>query len=101
VEELERVLNEAKDERPLQEFYRQHPYLLALAFRPHCCWVFPKPRLAGGQHIPDFLYCDQNSLGYQWTLIELESPTIEATNKDESVTRDCHLVDAALKAVLQ
>jgi hypothetical protein len=64
--------------------------MLALAFPIHCCWVFPKPRLGGGQHIPDFLLCDLNSLGYQWTLIELESPTMEATNKDESVSADCY-----------
>jgi len=90
VAELETILNEAKDERPLQEFYSKHPYMLALAFGPHCCWVFPHPRLGGGRYIPDFLYCDLNSLGYQWTLIELESPTMEATNKDESVSKDCH-----------
>src|ERR1700722_17723115 len=63
VEELATILGEAQDERPLQEFYTKHPYLLALAFRPHHCWVFPLPRLGGGQHIPDFLYCDRNSLG--------------------------------------
>jgi hypothetical protein len=89
-DELEKVLNEAEDERPLQKFYTEHPYLLAIAFRPHCCWVFPKARLGGGQHIPDFLYCDKNSLGLEFTLIELESPKMEATNKDESVSKDCH-----------
>jgi Domain of unknown function (DUF4263) len=90
MEEGATILNEAKDERPLQEVYTIHPYLLALAFGPHCCCVFPLPRLGGGQHIPDFLYCDLNSLGYQLTLIELESPTMEATNKDESISRGCH-----------
>jgi hypothetical protein len=52
--------------------------------------VFPKPRLGGGKFIPDFLYCDLNSLGYTWTLIEFESPTLDATNKDGSVSHDCH-----------
>jgi hypothetical protein len=87
---LEKVINEAEDERPLQAFYTEHPYLLAIAFRPHCCWVFPLPRLGGGKHIPDFLYCDRNSLGFSWTLVEFESPRIEATNKDESVSRATH-----------
>src|SRR5262249_35810279 len=71
-------------------FYTKHPYMLALVFPVHCCWVFPKPRLGGGKWVPDFLLCDKNSLGYQWTLIELESPTMEATNKDQSVSHDCH-----------
>lgn len=90
LEELEKILDEAENEKPLQKFYTDHPYLLAIAFRPHCCWVFPLPRLSGSQHIPDFLYCDHNSLGYQWTLIELESPKMEATIKNGSVSADCH-----------
>lgn len=87
-DELHTLLNETKDERPLQSFYTEHPYLLA--FPVHSCWLFPKPRLGGGQWIPDFLLCDRNSLGYKWTLIELESPTLEPTNKDESVSAACH-----------
>jgi Domain of unknown function (DUF4263) len=89
LDELEKILNEAEDERPLQAFYTAHPYFLANIFQPHCCWLFPKPRL-GGEYIPDFLYCDHNSLGYAWTIIELESPKMEATNKDGSVSADCH-----------
>ena len=89
-EELATTLNEAKDERPLQEFYTEHPSMIALVFPVHCCWVFPKPRLGGGKWVPDFLLCDKNSLGYRWILIELESPTMEATNKDESVSAGCH-----------
>jgi hypothetical protein len=89
-EQFENTLNEAQDERPLQAFLTEHPYLLALAFPVHCCWLFPKPRLGGGMHIPDFALCDKNSLGYKWTLIELESPTMVATNKDESISKDCH-----------
>jgi antiviral defense system Shedu protein SduA len=89
-DELKTTLSEAKDERPLQEFYAGHPNLLALVFPVHNCWVFPKPRLGGGKWIPDFLLCDRNSLGYHWTLIELESPTVEATNKDESISAGCH-----------
>jgi hypothetical protein len=90
LDELRRILDEAQDERPLQQFYMEHPYLLALAFPVHCCWVFPKPRLGGGKWIPDFLVCDLNSLGYRWILMELESPRMEATNKDESISADCH-----------
>jgi hypothetical protein len=89
-DQLKKTLDEAKNENPLQAFFTEHPYLLALAFPVHFCWVFPKPRLGGGKWIPDFLLCDRNSLGYKWRLIELESPTMEATNKDESVSANCH-----------
>jgi hypothetical protein len=89
-EAFERTLNGAEHERPLQVFLAKHPYLLALAFPVHTCWLFPKPRLAGGMFIPDFALCDKNSLGYKWRLIELESPRMRATNDDGSVSRDCH-----------
>jgi len=36
LDELAQVLNAAQNEKPLQEFYAKHPYLLAIAFRPHC-----------------------------------------------------------------
>ena len=29
-------------------------------------------------------------MGFHWTLIELESPTMDATNKDGSVSKGCH-----------
>jgi Domain of unknown function (DUF4263) len=90
ITEFEKILKNAENEKPLQSFLTEHPYLLALAFHPHHCWVFSHPRFGGGQHIPDFAYCDLNSLGYAWTLIELESPRMEATNKDESISKDCH-----------
>jgi hypothetical protein len=89
-EEFDKILNEAKDEQPLQAFFTIHPYLLALAFPAHNSWVFPKPRLGGGKWIPDFLLCDRNSLGYHWTVIELESPTMDATNKDGGISAGCH-----------
>lgn len=90
LDELEQILHDAEDERPLQEFFTKHPYLLTVPFSPHCCWIFPLPRLGGGKHIPDFLYCDRDSLGYAWTLIELESPKADATNKDGSVSKATH-----------
>ncbi len=86
----EEVLKEAKDEKPLQAFFTDYLYLLVLAVPLHCCWLFPKPRLGGGKWVPDFLVCDYNSLGYKWTAIELESPSMRATNKDGSVSSDCH-----------
>lgn len=97
LDELHAVLDGAADEKPLQAFYEAHPYLLAIAFRPHCCWVFSHPRLGGGRHIPDFLYCDSDSLGYKWVLVELESPREEATTKNEAISAMCqHAVEQIL-----
>jgi len=79
--QLANKLDNASDERPLQEFFTRHPNILVLAFPVHSCWVFPKPRLGGGKYIPDFLLCDRTSLGYKWTLIELENQNFPATNK--------------------
>jgi hypothetical protein len=86
----EKVLNKAKNEKPLQAFFSKHPFLLVLAVPLHCCWLFPKPRLGGGKWIPDFLVCDYNSLGFKWTVIGLESPSMRATNRNGSVSAGCH-----------
>jgi hypothetical protein len=90
LDELERLINTSRDERPIQDFLRDHPYVLATALFPHNCWIFPHPRLGGGQHIPDFLYCDRNSLGLRYLLVELESPTMRALNQDQSVSAGTH-----------
>ena len=37
-------------------------------------WCFDRPRL-GGEFIPDFLLATRNSTGFQWVMVELESPT--------------------------
>ena len=83
--ELAGVLNTAKDEKPLQEFCTRHPTCLPSLSQPHCCGSFRK-RVLVVERIPHFLYCDKNSLGFEFTLVELESPTTEATDKDESVS---------------
>ncbi len=90
LDELERLIYTSRDERPIQEFLKDHPYVLATALYPHNCWIFPHPRLGGGQHIPDFLYCDRNSLGFRYRLVELESPTLRALNQDQSVSAGTH-----------
>lgn len=90
LDQLERLINTSRDERPIQGFLRQHPYVLATALYPHNCWIFPHPRLGGGQHIPDFLYCDRNSLGFRYLLVELESPTMRALNQDQSISAGTH-----------
>jgi hypothetical protein len=90
---LQALLDHAEDERPVQEFLEAQPFVLPLALfgplHPNA-WCFPRPRLGGGTFIPDFMACDRDSLGFQWKLVELESPTARPTNKDSSISRDCH-----------
>ena len=64
------------DESPLQIFFAAHPYLLTCLLPPgRDTWCWDRPRL-GGELIPDFLLCTHNSTGYQWVMVELESPAV-------------------------
>jgi hypothetical protein len=90
---LDATLRDATDERPLQAFFEEYPFVLPLALfggLHQYSWAFPRPRLGGGTFIPDFLACDRDSLGFQWKIIELESPLANPLNKDDSVSRACH-----------
>jgi hypothetical protein len=84
IKELRGVLDAAKDERPLQQFFEKHPAMLVTGtVSPHKAWVFPRPMLPkpeGGAWIPDFMICDWTSIGPKWTIIELESPTVSPLN---------------------
>ncbi|MEM6777730.1 MAG: Shedu anti-phage system protein SduA domain-containing protein [Planctomycetota bacterium] len=69
-----RVLDDAEDERPVQDFLSKNPELLSpLVPLGTGVWVWDRPRL-GSEFIPDFLACTRNSSGCQWVLFELESP---------------------------
>jgi len=71
---LQNTLEEAKDEKPLQEYLTKHPALLStVGFGVEAKWVFPKLKL-GEQFVPDFAVVDVRSSGYKWYLMELESP---------------------------
>lgn len=75
VREFEIVLSDAQDERPLQEILAANPVLLRplLPSSPDF-WCFDRPKF-GSEHIPDFLLCYRNSMGFNWVLVEIESPT--------------------------
>jgi len=69
-------------EMPMQRFFEKHPVALLSLVSPHTSWVFPRVALQeplGGGWEPDFLVCDWTSLGPEWTVVELESPTKRAT----------------------
>lgn len=74
VDEFERVLGDAKDERPIQTFLAGHRELLCPLSEPGgAVWCLDRPRL-GAERIPDFLLASNSSIGFRWTLIELEGP---------------------------
>jgi Domain of unknown function (DUF4263) len=66
-------------EAPMQRFFEKYPEALVLSLvGARRAWVFPRlalQRALGGGFEVDFLLCDWASLGPEWTLIELESPT--------------------------
>ena len=81
VDEFERVLGDAVDERPLQRFFASAPVLLGpLAPPGGSYWCLDRPQL-GAEFVPDFLLASATSAGFRWIAIELESPTVKALTK--------------------
>jgi hypothetical protein len=84
-DELERVLDEASRtprtaEAALQKYLEEHPlFLVQHLGGGHGRWVIPHPRF-GNQLIPDFVIGERHSGGFEWTLVELESPTASMFN---------------------
>ncbi len=73
--DFRRILECAPDERPLQDYLAEVPAMLRLLVPPcSSFWFFDRPSL-GGDFIPDFLLCFRDSRGYNWSYVELESPT--------------------------
>jgi hypothetical protein len=74
VDDFERVLGDARDERPLQTFLAEFPVALApLAAPGGTLWCLDRPRL-GSEFVPDFLLASITSVGFRWVMLELESP---------------------------
>ncbi len=70
------VLTDARDESPVQTFLAAHPHLLTCMLPPgRDAWCWDRPRF-GAELIPDLLLCTRNSTGFQWVMVELESPTV-------------------------
>jgi hypothetical protein len=74
ITQLQRCIENAGDERPIQQFLTKHPIFLACTLGGgHGRWVIPQARL-GAEHVPDFVLGEGDSDGTHWTLVELESP---------------------------
>lgn len=81
VDDFERVLSDARDERSLQEFLASFPTLLTpLAPIGGSVWCLDRPRF-GSELIPDFLLASITSVGFRWAMIELESPNEPALTR--------------------
>jgi antiviral defense system Shedu protein SduA len=78
VMELEEVINSARDEKPIQQIIETRPQLLTALLGGNLRFCLPRRRL-GGEHIPDFLISDVDSLGIRWVLVELETPGSDVT----------------------
>lgn len=74
IDALRGVIEAASDERPIQLFLQERPYLLtALLGGSHGRW-FRSQVSFGGKYFGDFAIADADSTGIRWRLIELESP---------------------------
>jgi hypothetical protein len=89
--ELNGIVEEAQDERPIQQYLENNPVVISLILGGgHGRWVFPKPKL-GCEYVPDFMLCERDSAGYHWQLVELESPTLKAlTQSGQSTSQLTH-----------
>jgi hypothetical protein len=81
VDEFDRVLCDAGDERPLQTLFASHPSLMGpLTPAGGGYWCLDRPRL-GAELVPDFLLGTITSVGFRWVMVELESPLERALTK--------------------
>lgn len=81
LDDFERVLGDAADERPLQRLLAISPTLLGPLVPPGGnYWCLDRPQL-GAEYIPDFLLASITSIGFKWVAIELESPNEKALTK--------------------
>jgi hypothetical protein len=73
IDELEDVIDKAKEEKPIQQFLQERPRLLTALLGGQFRFSIPKKRLAD-KFIPDFVLGGVDSIGVQWVLVELETP---------------------------
>ncbi len=74
VVDLEVALARATSERDMQAYLEENPFLLIQHLGGgHGRYVLPQLRL-GSEYVTDFVLCERDSLGYHWTLVEIESP---------------------------
>ncbi len=75
IEQFRNVIDNARDEKPIQTFLENNPQVLAALLGGRSRVVVPHPKL-GGKRIPDFLIADVDSCGINWVFVELETPLL-------------------------
>ncbi|MDP9415858.1 MAG: DUF4263 domain-containing protein [Pseudomonadota bacterium] len=81
VDAFREMLDAGAAEAEVQAFLEEHPALLVQTLRGgHGRWCIPQQRL-GSEHVTDFLIAEKSSIGFEWTAVELESPTQRLTTK--------------------
>lgn len=80
--EFRKLLETATKEQELQKFLESNPKLLVqVVGGGHGRWVLPQKKL-GVQYATDFIVGERHSFGYDWLLVELESPSARMFNKN-------------------
>ncbi len=72
---FQECVNDAADEQPVQAFLETHPGLLVQLLHAAPRFVLPRHRL-GAEFVPDFIIGEHSSDGYNWLVVELESPRL-------------------------
>ena len=89
---FERCLNESADEKPVQVFLEAHPGLLVQLLHAAPRFSLPRHRL-GAEFVPDFIIGEHSSDGYNWLVVELESPRLSFfTNAGDPRARLTHAI---------
>ncbi|MCK1636500.1 DUF4263 domain-containing protein [Bradyrhizobium sp. 157] len=90
IEQLQEVIDDAKDEKAIQDFIESCPQVLTSLLGGKSRFLLSR-RSLGGKYIPDFLICDTDSAGVRWLLVELETPhsaiTLNSRNDLDDVAR--------------
>jgi hypothetical protein len=76
------LLGAAEDEKPVQKFLTDQPWMLAAEEGSQCRWIIPQMSLSG-KFFPDFLVGRLDSTGLNWTLVELQSPRARLFTKKD------------------
>jgi len=90
VEYLRNVIDNARDEKPIQALVQKRPQLLTSLLGGSARYCIPQVRF-GAERVADFLICDVDSLGVRWIFVELETPrsnvTLRRSNQLDSYAR--------------
>ena len=91
---LEALLNRNPREEEIQVFLEEHPeFLIQTLGGGHGRFQLNKVSF-GGQHVADFLTAEASSIGIEWYLIEIESPSLPLEKGDGSFRAELnHAID--------